>query len=336
MVYNLSDLNYYYFMLLFTAVFAVTANLDYLLRILKGKIKKGGSSIAHIGFGLIMLGALISTGTSDVISQNTSGIDITKLGDDFSNNDNIMLTKGDTLKMGEYYVTYSGKYKEGINIYFNIDYLTKGPNGEYNKAFSLKPLVQLNKEMGNVAEPDTRHFLTEDIYTHITYADLELVAEDIVKNKNEYNDPKDFSMGVGDSIFSSNSIIILESLDVNLDKSEYGLNEGDIIVSAKIKAIDMKGEIAYAEPIYTIVGRLVKPIEDSIPKLGLKFSFNEITPETGEVNIALSEKPSNKKEFVIMKAIVFPYINVLWTGAILLIIGTMLAITQRIKSARTT
>ncbi len=34
-----------------------------------------------------------------------------------------MLTKGDTLQMAEYFITYKGKQKEGVNIFYEIEYL---------------------------------------------------------------------------------------------------------------------------------------------------------------------------------------------------------------------
>jgi len=40
---------------------------------------------------------------------------------------------------------------------------------------------------------------------------------------------------------------------------------------------------------------------------------------------------SDEKEFVVMKAIVFPYINLLWLGSILMCIGTVMAVVQRIR-----
>jgi len=40
----------------------------------------------------------------------------------------------------------------------------------------------------------------------------------------------------------------------------------------------------------------------------------------------MNNMKSNKKEFIIMKAIIFPGINILWTGCILMIIGSLLAI----------
>jgi cytochrome c-type biogenesis protein CcmF len=77
-----------YLILFFSTTFAITANLDYIIRVLKGKIPKAGASIAHIGFALILLGAIISTSRSKVISENKSGVD---LGEEFKNNDNILL-----------------------------------------------------------------------------------------------------------------------------------------------------------------------------------------------------------------------------------------------------
>jgi len=61
-----------YALLFISALFAVFCNLDYWMRILKGKVRHAGASIAHIGFALILLGALISTSKKQTISQNTS------------------------------------------------------------------------------------------------------------------------------------------------------------------------------------------------------------------------------------------------------------------------
>ena len=161
--YFLNFDNLFFSLLLFSSIFAVVANADYMLRILKGNVKKAGASIAHIGFALILLGALISTSKKDIISQNTSGKSLESLGEKISNNDNILLTQGDTLQMGKYFVTYIGKRFEGINVYFDVIYFTKNKMGKLEKSFSLAPLVQTNPRMGNVAEPDTRHFFTFDV-----------------------------------------------------------------------------------------------------------------------------------------------------------------------------
>ena len=64
-------------------------------------------------------------------------------------------------------------------------------------------------------------------------------------------------------------------------------------------------------------------------ELGLKFIFWKINPEEGSIEIQMSEKVSNTKEFVVLEAYIFPYINILWLGSLVMIIGTIIAILER-------
>jgi cytochrome c-type biogenesis protein CcmF len=68
-----------------------------------------------------------------------------------------------------------------------------------------------------------------------------------------------------------------------------------------------------------------------LDELGLKFAFWQVNPETGKVDISVSEKRSSKKDFIVMKAIVFPGINILWMGCFIMIIGTTMAVRYRLK-----
>src|SRR5690606_34053820 len=118
-----------YSALLISGFFAVFANADYWLRILKGKIRKAGASIAHIGFALLLVGALVSTSKKVVLSKNTAERKVSALGSDFDDRKSILLTEGDTLPMGPYMVTYKGKRREGINVFFTVDYLKSSGEG---------------------------------------------------------------------------------------------------------------------------------------------------------------------------------------------------------------
>jgi len=329
MIYILDFDDRYFSILLFSSIFAAVANIDYMFRVLGGKVRKAGASIAHIGFALVLLGALISTSKKEVISQNTSGKDVAQLGKSYSNNDNILLTQGDTLKMGKYLVTYVGKRHEGINIYFDVDYFTKDENGNLVKEFRLAPLLQTNPRMGNVAEPDTRHFLTYDVYTHITFADMEML-KDKKETGDEYAQAKNHTIKKGDTLFSSNAIIIFDSLSVNVDKAKYQLKENDIAVEAHFQVLDIRKKYK-ANPIYVIRDNSIQPIESKVDELGLKFMFWQINPEDGKIQISLQEKKSNVRDFIVMQAMIFPYINILWIGCIVMAIGTVLAIVERVR-----
>lgn len=315
-----------YALILIASLFAVFCNLDYWIRVLKGKIRHAGSSIAHIGFALILLGALISTSKKQTISENTSQKNVASLGENFNAQKSLVLTKGDTLPMGNYLVTYKGKERKGIDVYFNMDYFTKDKDGKLVKAFELSPVIQDNPRMGQASNPDTKHFLSNDIYTHITYADLSDTRE--IK-KDAYKEPTNFIGHMGDTIFADNAIILIDSIKTNLTENEYSKNDSLLIVTAVLKATDINGKVYRATPKYILKDNMVMPDQFELNELGLKFIFWKINPNEGSIEIQMSEKVSNTKEFVVLEAYMFPFINVLWLGCLIMIIGTIVAIIER-------
>ncbi len=324
--YFLNFARLHYHILLFASVFSIVANADYFLRVLKGKLSFSGASIAHAGIGFILLGALISNANSHIISENKLNID---LGKDFPNNENIMLNQGDTLPMGNYYVTYSGRQKEGVNVYFNVEYFKlNNANGSLKKEFMLQPVIQLNERMGNAAEPATKRFFNKDIYTHVTYADLEQYSKK--ETSSEYDAAHEFEMASGDTISTSNSLVILRGLTKLGNESDSSEN---LSVGAVMDVIDANKKTHRVQPEFIIQNRMALSKNYFLDELGLKFRFTNINPESGKIKMEVSEKKSNKRDFIIMKAIIFPQINLLWTGCLLLIIGTWIAVVKRFKES---
>ncbi len=315
-----------YTLMLIAGLFAVFANLQYFVSIIKGKIRHAGSSIAHIGFALILVGALISTSKKQTISQNTSTKNVASLGENFNAQKSLLLTKGDTLQMGNYFVTYKGKERKGIDVFFNMDYFTKDENGKFIKAFELSPMVQDNPRMGQASNPDTKHFLEKDIYTHITYADL---SDNREIKKDAYKEPTNFIGHVNDTIFAENAIILIESIATNLTEQQYANTDSTLIVTAVLKVTDINGKVYKAYPKYILKNNAVMPDAFELNELGLKFIFWKINPEEGSIEIQMSEEVSNTKEFVVLEAYIFPYINILWLGSLVMIIGTIIAILER-------
>jgi cytochrome c-type biogenesis protein CcmF len=319
--------NFFYILMSFATLFAITANLYYWITKLKGKLKFAGSSVAHIGFGLVLLGAFISTSNMQIISTNSSGIDVAQLGEDYNNNENILLFKDDTVRMGEWLVSYRGSEKQGINVLYQVDYMDVNDSGNLESGFSLYPRVQTNPRMGNVAEPDTRHFIGRDVYTHVTYAEIEkkeMPEEGFISRGSE-------EIAIGDTILSSNAIIILEDFVRDVDSIENELEEGDIAVAAKLAVIDITSTVRYAYPVMLIRDRNILTREAIVEEMGLKFIFKKINPETGKAEIEFFESKENKREFIVMKALVFPGINILWAGCIVMALGVAMAVYRRRK-----
>jgi cytochrome c-type biogenesis protein CcmF len=327
----LGNYKVHYYALFFSSVFAICANIDFIVRVLKGKISHSGASIAHVGIGMILLGALISNSKKEIISQNVKAVN---LGKDFPNKENIMIEqKIDTLPMGDYYVTYKGNEQQGVNKIYTIQYFKLNrETGIKEKSFELHPVVQLNERMGNVSEPSTHRFLTRDIYTHITYAAIKDINDP--EAADEYQAPKTQELAIGDTCITSNSVVIFEGFSKEVDRAAFGLGDSDIAVSAHLKVEDVNRKIYTAEPVFIIKNFNAFSKTATIDTLGLKFSFDKINPVTGKIELQISEKKSNTHEFIIMKAIVFPGINILWIGCVLMFIGSVIAVRQRIRKLK--
>lgn len=316
-----------YSLLLFTSIWAFFANLDYMLRTLKGRISFSGASVAHMGMALILLGSLVANGEKQVISQNKLRVD---LGKDFPNNENILLYERDTLPMGDYYVTYKGRQKEGIHIQFEVEYFKRNlDNGQIEKSFSLFPSVQLNKQMGNVSEPSTKHYWNKDVYTHVTYAEMEGGEKE--QEDDTYKEDKPVELSIGDTVTTSNSLVVLEGINKELDRSKLMLNDNDLAVSARLLVMDVNKDLYRVEPVFIIRENTMMNRPAEIDELGLRFTFEKILPDENKFRILIAEKKSNSRDFIIMKAIVFPQINILWIGCLLLMAGSWLAIRQRLS-----
>ncbi|MBL7138217.1 MAG: cytochrome c biogenesis protein CcsA [Bacteroidales bacterium] len=154
-----------YILFLFFIWFLLTATLMNLI-IPTSKPRNLPAIVTHLGFGLFLLGVLITFSNSKIISSNTSGFD---LGDIRSNKENLLLTRSDTCYMGGYYVTYVDKVKEGNTTVYQVDFL-KRKKGEYTWQFTLHPSVNRHPRMGDVYNPDTRNFLLKDYYIYIATA----------------------------------------------------------------------------------------------------------------------------------------------------------------------
>ncbi|HEY4652731.1 MAG TPA: cytochrome c biogenesis protein CcsA, partial [Pontibacter sp.] len=80
-----------YILLFVTSLFAVFANLSIILSLLHKKVSLSGGAVAHIGIALMLLGILFSSGYSNIISGNTSGMLYSREFPDEINRDNVLL-----------------------------------------------------------------------------------------------------------------------------------------------------------------------------------------------------------------------------------------------------
>ena len=76
-----------YIVLLTTGIFAIVANGNILINIIRGNYNLSGGAITHIGVALMLIGILFSSAYTKVVSINNSGLMISR-SDEFTANDN--------------------------------------------------------------------------------------------------------------------------------------------------------------------------------------------------------------------------------------------------------
>jgi len=81
--------------------------------------------------------------------------------------------------MSGFYVVYNQRSTAGNTTTYAVDFL-KTKKGKYMKAFTLYPSVNRNPRMGDVYNPDTRHFIWTDYYTYISSTGTNLDSDYIV------------------------------------------------------------------------------------------------------------------------------------------------------------
>jgi cytochrome c-type biogenesis protein CcmF len=304
--------------LLFSATFAIVGNAIFIFSALKFKWKLAGGSMAHIGFGMMLIGILVSSSRKHVISLN----DRMSYGDNFTAKDtreNILLLKGEPVQMGDYMVTYLGDSTEGPNTFYEVHY----ENKLNNESFSLFPNAQYNPDQGLMPNPDTRHYLLKDIYTHVSS------VPEYTEDEDKWEEEKVTQMEFGDSIFINNAIVIFSGVQKIRGDSISSDLSGHLMQIAELKII--KGDSSWtARPVYGVKDGLHDyNIFSFAEKASIRFNYY---PENIEGRIIHNVETSIKPpRYIIMKAIVFPYINLLWTGTIVMVVGFAFAIARRKK-----
>lgn len=331
--------NLMYIILTFSCVFAVLSNARLLTGVIGGKMNKlAGSAVAHIGFALLLLGALVAAATSKTVSINKTKdipvVDFEKAGNP---GENIMLIKNEPKKMGKYTVTYVSDTTIAPNTFYKLNFKhIDEKTGKIKEDFDLNPSIQVNGEMGGlIASPDTKHYLTSDIYTHITsvadnkeqHADHEGHSEE-----ENYKAPRILTLAVGDTVHTSSGVLTIKAMNTTPVVKDLTLAPGDIAVSLPLE-VDVSGKIYNAEPLFLVKGNNTFDFARNIKELGLRVRFTKILPAEGKVELQVYEKPQAAKDWVVFKSIEFPYINLYWAGTIVMVIGFIMSILRRKKEA---
>jgi cytochrome c-type biogenesis protein CcmF len=308
-------------------IYAIIANTGYIWLGIKGKLKLSGGSISHLGFGLVLVGILISSSKKEVLSWNTSGIFV-QLGEKNKitgePGENLTLVKGLPTTMGNYDVTYENDsvHPEKPLWYYKLHFKSK--NG--NEQFTLMPnaFVNYKGNQGLMANPDAKHYWDHDIFTYITSLPDPEKNIDTASSK-----PQDLKKG--DTAFYSNGFYILEDLTAQTNVPAGGLAPDDKIFLATIKVFSKNNTSYTSKPFLISKGTNLYPIRDTVMSENLVFQLNKV--EGGMADLGVKES-NTIMQYITLKAYKFPFINLLWAGVIIMVAGIIISIVRRVQLNR--
>jgi cytochrome c-type biogenesis protein CcmF len=351
-----------YILLTLAGVYVIVANLKILISIIRVNPKLSGGALAHIGVGLVLIGIMFSAGYSSVVSLNNTGMLISKEMTTEFNRDNLLLFVNEPRSMAGYEIEYLGErieardkngyvkksdidfFEDPYAVIAKRDIIFKNeklyqagdtfaiyPENTYYEIelrrdgeveASLFPRVQINPSMGGfIASPDIKRGLNRDLYTHVS-------APMNRESDPEWSEPEEVRVKIGQQFFVNDYVAILEEVKRIDHVPGLIFSNEDVAVQARV-GIQAERDTYYAEPIFLIKGRLqVGRIASEVGEVGVKVSLLNIHPDTNEFTLGLTTR---QKDWVIIKAMEKPYINLLWLGTGVLMVGFTVAMVRRFK-----
>jgi len=282
-----------YVVLLFFGIFTIIANLDHLITFTRGNLKLAGSSFAHIGFGIMVVGILASGLNKRVISNNPfvmEGLIEGASREELARN--VLLFKDAPLIMGPYEVTYTSDTVDVFTRTFTVNYKRRDKKGEVVEEFNLYPNILYDKSFTKIASsnPSTKRYWDRDIFTHI--ASLPQVEIDL-----EYRRQREDSLNYRllnalpgqpaelldtvelqgtDTFVAKTYRATVERINFTPVHPDYKPEEDDIAIGAAVKIERSDEEKAFTvNPVLVLRGQLLYSYPEQINELSAKVRLNE-------------------------------------------------------------
>lgn len=319
---------------LFATIYAAIANTAYIFTVLKGKLKAAGAAVAHMGFALMLVGMLIASGNKKTISDNRvtginlrTGVDpVTKQQDNPM--ENLTLIRQVPTRMGPYEVTYvkdSLGHEKGRKFYQLLFEKKEPGSTNVSERFYLYPDVYLMKDNNMSSNPDTRMYASKDVFTYVTYA-----LND--KGREDTSSFKIVEAAIGEKIFYSKGYIQLDTVISNPPSNKFNLPANGATLMAKISIIGKDSTRHSATPIIQVQANDVLYVDDTVYAENLYLKFAGVA-EGKKIKIGIKE--SDKMiDYIALKAFIFPYINLVWVGLVIMALGLLLSLVRRLNLAK--
>ena len=316
---------------LFAGIFSAVANANYIWSGLKGKMKAAGASVAHIGFAILLVGILISSANKKVISSSAvNGINLPASKDPMTRQqddptENLTLVRMLPAGMGPYEVTYikDSLGQEKGRRFYELHFERKdAATKKVVEQFTLWPDVYLMKDNNMSSNPDTKNYLNRDVFTYVSFA----INQDKKADTGQF---RIIEMAEGDTAFYNNGFMILNRVIKNPDNERYHYKSTDAALMADITLYSKDSLHFRSLPLVAVDSLGLNHIDDTVYAQNIFLRFEGVK-DLKKIKIGIKE--SDKIiDFITLKAYIFPYINLVWIGLVIMAIGIVMSAVRRAK-----
>ncbi len=296
-------------LLSFSSVFMIVVNFDIAYKIVRRRFSYLGAYVAHIGIALFLLGVVATGG--------------------FSLHDSLDLEKGKTKSIFGYNLTFEG-YEIIPNTEKYAFNITVEKNGSSTTVAPVMYISSMNNSL--MREPAIWNMITKDFYvTPISYDDG--------RSSSHQNIGKPVVMKKGDVIDFNGNEIIFEYFNFSEDAKATMMGGGIFEIGAVLK-VNGKGKTYKIEPKLRSEDGGRDFIAAQIEELDLVVKMTNLDA-SGSIELLLNRINSNKvrkepevmSEVLSIEASVKPFINLVWAGVILMVIGFLISVVRRTREA---
>ena len=292
-------------LLAFTTSFALIINIDIAIKIVKGNLKMLGAYVAHIGIALFILGVIGSSVYSEEVS--------------------IDLVKGKPTSAFGYDLTFTEIYpiENNTKYAFNVD-VTKG-----NSEHKMTPIMY-RSDFNNsiVREPAILSLLTRDIY-------LSPLGYDEGGMNNTIGDKDTLSLG-SEIEYEGMKIKYEEFIKPDMAAMMSG---GDVEMGTKL-IVTKDGKDYEISPLIKIKSGQFEYVPAEIADANLKVEVNKIEQSNRNAVLILSKinddgaTSNQSNEILSVTASIKPFVNLVWAGVLIMVVGFFISMTRRLKESR--
>jgi cytochrome c-type biogenesis protein CcmF len=145
------------------------------------------------------------------------------------------------------------------------------------------------------------------------------------RKEKQWSEAKKHVLAVGDTIFLNDYFAVFRAIEPAHETAGLNLKKGDLALQADMIVHGEKRQY-HVHPVFVVRNRLVGRVPDEVDDLGVRLTLDNIDPVGGKFTFSVS---TTQKDYVILKAMEKPFINLLWSGTLLMALGFGLSVRQR-------